>query len=204
MAYHACVQFARLADELGHREDGTWAVEKAKKLRAAYVPAFLDPKTGVLAGWRSTDGQLHDYWFTFVQGAAITYGLVDVPLANAIMDRILAKMKEVGFDDFSLGLPGNLVPIRKGDYALIGRAPEIWGSSVLEDGSDGFQYYENGGATGCHAYFTIHALTNWAGGTKRGRFSFPCSKLRSGKLPGFRGERTFEGLARLARSGAWL
>ena len=28
----------------------------------------------------------------------------------------------------------------------------------LEDGSNGFQFYENGGATGCWAYCTIHAL----------------------------------------------
>ena len=42
--------------------------EKAAKLRAAYAPTFLNPATGVLAGWKSADGQLHDYWFTFVQG----------------------------------------------------------------------------------------------------------------------------------------
>ena len=28
----------------------------------------------------------------------------------------------------------------------------------LEDGSDGFQFYENGGATGCWAYYTVNAL----------------------------------------------
>jgi hypothetical protein len=42
----------------------------------------------VLAGWKSADGQLHNYWFTFVQGTAITYGLVDDKLANDIMNRM--------------------------------------------------------------------------------------------------------------------
>jgi hypothetical protein len=32
------------------------------------------------------------------------------------------------------------------------------GRPELEDGRDGFQIYENGGATGCFAYFLIQAL----------------------------------------------
>jgi len=186
LAYHACREFARLASALGHDDDRAWISGKADKLRAAYVPAFLDPKTGVLAGWRSADGQLHDYWFTFVQGAAITYGLVDSPLANAIMDRLLAKMKEVGFTNFSLGLPGNLVPIHKGDYAVVGRDPEIWGEPRLEDGSDGFQYYENGGATGCQAYFTINALYQLGRTDEARRILFPMlESYRQGNFQGF-------------------
>jgi hypothetical protein len=34
----------------------------------------------------------------------------------------------------------------------------VHGVPRLEDGSDGFQFYENGGATACFAYFTIRAL----------------------------------------------
>jgi hypothetical protein len=124
------------------------------------VPALLNPATGVIAGWKSADGQLHDYWFTFVQGVAITYGLLDAPLANAVMDRLLAKMKEVGYTRFELGLPGNLIPVRKGDYVHENSPPHITGEPKLDDGSDGFQYYENGGATGCWSYFTIKALFN--------------------------------------------
>ena len=90
--------------------------KRPRKLRAAYAPTFLNPATGVLAGWKSADGQLHDYWFTFVQGVAITYGLLDDKTANAVMDRLLAKMQAVGYTNFALGLPGNLVPVRKGDY----------------------------------------------------------------------------------------
>ena len=32
------------------------------------------------------------------------------------MDRLLAKMKEVGHTHFEYGLPGNLIPIRREDY----------------------------------------------------------------------------------------
>ena len=112
----------------------------------------------MLAGWKSADGQLHDYWFTYVQGMAITFGLLDDPTANRVMDRLLAKMREVGFTNFSIGLPGNLVPVKKGDYVHENHKPEATGEPLLDDGSDGFQFYENGGATGCWAYYTVKAL----------------------------------------------
>jgi len=85
-------------------------------------------------------------------------GLLDDATANAVMDRLLAKMQAVGFTNFSLGLPGNLVPVKKGDYVYHNSPPEKFGEPRLEDGSDGFQFYENGGATGCWAYYTIKAL----------------------------------------------
>ncbi len=158
LAYHAATMFAELARKLKYPDDAQFFTEKAAKLRAAYAPTFLNPATGVLAGWKSADGQLHDYWFTFVQGAAITYGLLDDKTANSIMDQLLAKMQAVGYTKFELGLPGNLVPVKKGDYAKTDSPPEKYGEPRLDDGGDGFQFYENGGATGCWAYFTIKAL----------------------------------------------
>jgi hypothetical protein len=160
LAYRACRMFTDLARQLKRADDATFFGDKAAKLLAAYAPAFLNPATGVLAGWKSADGQLHDYWFTFVQGVAITCGLLDDKTANAVMDRLLLKMKEAGYTKFELGLPGNLVPIKKGDYQSVphGEPPQLHGTPQLEDGSDGFQFYENGGATGCHVYFTLKAL----------------------------------------------
>ena len=64
------------------------------------------------------------------------------------MKRILDKMKAVGFTDFSLGLPGNLLPIPKEDYT----------DTDKRFGYGAFQVYENGGATGCFAYYTVNAL----------------------------------------------
>ncbi len=158
LAYRACRMFADLARRLKHADDAEFFTAKAAQLRAAYAPTFLDPATGVLAGWKSADGQLHDYWFTFVQGVAVTYGLLDDKTANAVMDHLLAKMKAVGYTRFDLGLPGNLVPIKKGDYVYEKNPPEATGEPRLDDGSDGFQFYENGGATGCWTYYTVRAL----------------------------------------------
>ena len=100
---------------------------------------------------------LHDYYFLWVNGIAIHYGLVPPDKANAIMDKLMAKMKEVGYTQFHMGLPGNLITVPLKDY--VHRTPDgHFGGGVRADNADGFQKYENGGATGCFAYFTLAAL----------------------------------------------
>lgn len=127
--------------------------ERAGKIQAAFVTNFFNPTTGVLAGWKDAKGELHDYWFVFVNGLAITYGLVPEKLANEILDRFEAKLREVGYTRFDLGLPGNLVPIAKSDYGK-----STLGTPAKNDGSDSFGIFENGGASACYAYFYVQAL----------------------------------------------
>ena len=182
LAYHALQGMAQLARMNKDDEDATHYLQRAQKLKDAYVPAFLDAKTGVLAGWRSQDGKLHDYYFPWVNGAAVVYGLVPAELANTIFDRLLAKMKEVGYTNFELGLPGNLIPVRREDYVTPERR---WGGSSNEDGSDGFQIYENGGATASFAYYTIVALYKLGRVEDGDRILFPM--LKSFKAGGFEG-----------------
>ena len=144
LAYHALVGMAELAQQANQPADAHQYSSRAEKLRSVYFDTFYNPETGLLAGWKSTDGNLHDYYFTFVNSAAIVYGLVPPDKANPIMDRLLAKIKDVGYTQFSYGLPGPLVPVRPEDY--------VWGTR------DAFQAYQNGGATGSFAYFTLQAL----------------------------------------------
>jgi hypothetical protein len=155
LAYRALRGMAALARQANHADDQAHYEAAAEKLKAAYFNAFYNPATGVLAGWRSADGQLHDYYFLWVNGIAIHYGLVPVDKANDIMDKLLAKMKEAGYTRFDLGLPGNLIPVLKKDY--VDHNPRF-GGGVKDDNTDGFQIYENGGATACFAYFTLAAL----------------------------------------------
>jgi hypothetical protein len=155
LAYHALQGMAALAKLNKQDEDAERYSLRAQKLKDAYVPAFLDSKTGVLAGWRSQDGKLHDYYFPWVNGAAVVYGLVPAELGNSIFDHLLAKMNEVGYTNFKLGLPGNLIPIRREDYVDL---DPRFGGPRKADGSDGFQVYENGGATASFSYYTIAAL----------------------------------------------
>jgi len=155
IAYPALLGMAQMARQTKNSEDAHLYAGRAEKLRAVYYDTFYDPATGVLAGWKSADGKLHDYYFTFVNGMAITYGLVPRDKANPIMDHLLAKMKEVGYTHFEYGLPGNLIPVRREDYVDLQKSA---GGPEKEDGSDGFQIYENGAATGDFAYFTLQAL----------------------------------------------
>jgi hypothetical protein len=155
LAFRAYVLFERVAALLKQMDPQITFAEKAARLKAAYYPTFINSDTGLLAGWKSADGKLHDYHFTFIQGVAISYGLVNGRKATALLRSLLDKMNIAGFTDFGLGLPGNLLPIRKEDYTHL---EHRWGGPSLEDGSDGFQIYENGGATSCYVYFTLRAL----------------------------------------------
>jgi hypothetical protein len=79
-------------------------------------------------------------------------------------------MKAVGYTRFDLGLPGNLIPVARKDYAHLERR---WGGGEKEDNSDGFQIYENGGATACFAYFTLAALYDLGRREEADRLLFP-------------------------------
>lgn len=153
LAYRALGCFADLQTVAGNRAEAERIERWASRIKAAYVPNFLNPDTGVIAGWRDSEGKLHDYYFTFVNGAAIANGLVPDGLANKIMDRMQAKMRNVGYTRFELGLPGPLIVIPKNDYGV-----GALGSPQRDDGMDTWEVFEHGGATACFASHYIQAL----------------------------------------------
>jgi len=155
LAWRALRGMAALADRIGEQADAAKYRRRADQIHALYASTFIDPASGVVAGWKSADGVLHNYYFPFASGIAVRYGLLDDIQGRRAMNAILAKMDAVGYRNFSLGLPGNLVSIPHADY--VDHDPN-WGGGKLPDGSDGFQIYENGGATACFSYFTLGAL----------------------------------------------
>ena len=188
LAYPAFQSMAELAILANRPADARQYTDRAAKLKAVYFKTFYNPATGVLAGWKSADGKLHDYYFLFVNGAAVTYGLVTAEQGNRIWDILLAKMKDVGYARFDLGLPGNLIPIRREDYTDLEKR---WGGPEIEDGSDAFQIYENGGATACFAWFTLQALYTLGRRADGDAILFPM--LKAFEDGGFQG-RSPEGL----------
>jgi len=157
LAYRALRGMSMMAERIGKTEDAAHSTAAANRLRDVYFKTFYDAETGVLGGWRSSDGQLHDDYFLWVNGIAIHYGLVPKDKANAIMDKLMAKLKKVGYDKFNMGLPGNLITVPLKDY--VHKEPDgLRGGGVLPDNSDGFQNYQNGGATACFTFFTLAAL----------------------------------------------
>ena len=107
-----------------------------------YFKLLYNEKSGLLAGWRSADGMLHDYASPTTCGLAIEYGLIPPEAARAMLDRLWQKMAEVKFERFDLGVPPNLIPIAQGDYIQTG-----FGTPKRSDGSDTFGIYMNGGIT---------------------------------------------------------
>jgi len=183
LAYRAPLDMAEMAQVAGRGADSRRYRNRAQLLHKAYFPTFFNPATGVLAGWKSADGQLHDYYFTFVQGLAISLGLAPQDQASRIMDRLLAKMRQVGYNRFEYGLPGNLIPVRSADYITKERR---WGGSHNEDGSDGFQLYETGGASACHVYWTLQALYQLGRREDADRILFPLLEgFEKGNFQGF-------------------
>jgi hypothetical protein len=192
LAYRALRAVAGLASNLGRSDDAARYGAAAQKLRQAYFPAFFDRATGVLAGWRSADGQLHDYYFLFVNSIAVLYGLVPRDQQGPIMDRLWEKMRRARFDDFALGLPGNLIPVARRDY--VHKDPR-YGGGLREDNADGFQVYENGGATACFAYFTIGALYRAGESARADRILMPLLEAFD--------RRAFEGTGSNQRTNDW-
>ena len=87
----------------------------AEALSAAYLPAFFHEETGLIAGWRSKDGELHDYGFSLVNGAACSTELIPRTDARKIMARLREHWNGAGLDDLRNGLPLNLWRIPESD-----------------------------------------------------------------------------------------
>lgn len=145
-AYRALTGMKRVF-ELLKMDDQVNAIDaQLVKFRSAFHKTFYNPRTGMYAGWISEDGKVHDYEFTFISSMAINEGLVPDKLGQKILKRMLAKLKEDGYDCV-YGIPGPLIPVAKEDR---GSWEEMsrWGR------------YENGGLCGQTAYHFIQALYN--------------------------------------------
>jgi len=155
ITYDALNLMVYVAGLTGRNEDAVSYKLLASKLKSIYFKTFYNPETGVLAGWKSRDGKLHDYYFLMVNSMAVYYNLVPEDKIKGVMLALWNKMQEAGFNDFTLGVPGNLVSVRHEDYT---HHDPRWGGGERADGSDAFQRYENGGASLNWSYFTLKAF----------------------------------------------
>ena len=99
----------------GEEELADRVQRSSELLQQNYLPTFLSPDTGIVAGWRSKDGLLHDYGFSVVNGAACASDLLPVATAREIMDRLMLAWDAVGLTDFRNGVPLNLWRIPETD-----------------------------------------------------------------------------------------
>lgn len=141
--YEAFVHMADLEEMAGRKEQAAHYRQRAQLIKDNYLKMFYNPETGVIGGWRDKEGKLHDRMFPWINGYAICAGLVPDELANQIMDRLLAKMKEIGFTQFQYGLPTNLVPM---------------GKDEMSHGYREWEGYMNGSITPPYSNYVIMAL----------------------------------------------
>jgi len=145
LAWRGLKMLARVASRLGDRTEADACANAAAQLKQAYWPAFRHPESGLVSGWRSADGELHDYSFLFINGIAV-YGLVPHNSKIALVHRIEEERMKTGFSSARFGLPGNLRPIPAAECAR-GHGDE-----------DGFGRFQNGGITACMAYHWVRAM----------------------------------------------
>ncbi len=123
----------------------------ANMLKKNYKQCFLNPETGVIAGWRSADERLHDYMFTFINYMAVCFDLVERNYVLSIMNRLEEKMDKMGLNYFYYGIPSNLISIRNED------APTGL-NYKRADGLDRYGIYVNGSLTTVWMQYYIDAL----------------------------------------------
>jgi hypothetical protein len=153
LIYRAWRCLADLELKLGRTGPQTRYQQLANRLKAAYFRELFNPETGWLAWWKSADGEFHDYASPVVNGLAIEYGLIEYPTSKEVLARLRAKINWAGFNRFDIGLPSNLLPVRRGDYLL----PDSLGCPKRNDGTDTFGQYMNGGVTAGHVLHFLAA-----------------------------------------------
>ena len=116
-AYRAYHCMADMLEMQGNSRAAGIYKTAAEKLKQAYEKTFYNPETGVLAGWVSRDGVMHDYMFPFVSGLACAYGLIGKEKGREILSTIMRKLREIKPDGWRWGVPTNLIPIP--DYDLM-------------------------------------------------------------------------------------
>jgi hypothetical protein len=160
LAYRALRNAEVLSSMMGNRSLTERCAEAAGRMRASFVPTLLNPETGWLAGWRSEDGELHDYAMQFVTAMAAMYGILDEAQSKEMLSKLEEKRLVAGLDDFRYGLAPQFVPVAAKDHWAEGGLirKEV---PFRADGADTFGIFTNGGLTPCLAGFYLRALSRF-------------------------------------------
>ncbi len=117
-AFRGLKNAASLCTLLGETALADRCVATADLLAANYARQLVNPETGWVAGWRSRDGQLHDFGFLWINGVACAFGVLDADIARHALERLEAKRLAVFPESGYAGLPLNLLPIAPADHML--------------------------------------------------------------------------------------
>jgi hypothetical protein len=133
-SFRAMKNAAAICCALGDNPLAARCAETADALAANYARQLLNPQTGWVSGWRSRDGQLHDFGFTWINAVACAFGVMDKAETRQALQNMEAKRMEVFPESAYLGLPLNLLPTAVTDHMS---GQQNWLKSTYENYTDG-------------------------------------------------------------------
>lgn len=162
LAYRALYNAVAICNAIGEKHLAQRCHDAAVCLKNAYVKSLYNTQTGWLAGWRSRDGQLHDYGFAMINGMAIAYGILEGTQAKEVLGQLEKKRLEINHTDFRFGLMTPFMPVPSCDLTSSSRNSLLnrgWRNGLRSDGLDTYGVFCNGCLTPTFAGPYLNALS---------------------------------------------
>jgi hypothetical protein len=144
---------ASLLKILGDHALSARCAETAAAIAHNYEQRLVNPATGWVSGWRSRDGQLHDFGFVWINGVACAFGVMHPASSRRALENLEQTRREVFPEPAYLGLPLNLLPIAATDQML--RKDESLGYQLKPT----FENYTDGALSPIFLAYYIRALS---------------------------------------------
>ncbi|MBQ8839803.1 MAG: hypothetical protein IJ004_00550 [Clostridia bacterium] len=144
LCHRALRELSTLLERVGQGDKAEKYKKQLEKFDKSFFNTFYNPETGLMAGWISKNGKVHDYGFTFAVSMGINEGLIPLEKGKEMLKILLDYMKKAGYGDLRFGIPGNVMPVAQAD-TIDWPCMSDWGR------------YENGGLNGMNGF---HFLTS--------------------------------------------
>jgi hypothetical protein len=135
--YRALRNATALLSVLGRETLAVKSRIAAETLRENYAQHLINPETGWVIGWRSRDGEVHDYAYLWINGVACAFGVLAQDVARRALTGLEALRDDLGLRSARLGLPFNLLPLKPEDHMLPVRENYSWTEPTFETFTDG-------------------------------------------------------------------
>ena len=147
LCHRALRELSDLLVKLGMEKKAEEYKKQLEKFDKSFFDTFYNPETGLMAGWISKNGKVHDYGFTFAVSMGINEGLIPKEKGKEMIKKMLKIMEKEGYGDLRYGIPGNVIPVAQAD-TIDWPCMSDWGR------------YENGGLNGMNGFHFLTAMYN--------------------------------------------